>query len=214
MPARHSIKQFIENGYYHLYNRGVEKRKIFLDQEDYGVFLGYLKQYLEPPKGSDPLMIKTRSLEKEIDLLAYCLMPNHFHLLVKQSTRIGITKFIRAVCTNYAMYFNKKYDRVGTLFQGRYKGALVDNDAYLLHLSRYIHLNPIEIGSDPKSYNFSSYKYYLGLKKATWLKLVAVLGFFKTARKTSLRDYLSYESFVENYVIEPKEIVGRLIIEE
>lgn len=144
MPAKNSIKQYVENGYYHLYNRGVEKRNIFLDDQDYSVFLGYIKQYLGPHEGSDP-----KSLVDDIDLIAFCLMPNHFHFLAKQKTIDGITKFMRAICTNYVMYFNKKYERVGTLFQGKYKGVLLDNDTYLLHLSRYIHLNPIKIGSDP-----------------------------------------------------------------
>ncbi|MDO8487608.1 MAG: transposase [Candidatus Curtissbacteria bacterium] len=211
MPAKNSIKQFVENGIYHLYNRGVEKRNIFLDEQDYSVFLGYIKQYLddtEPDTGSDP-----KSLAGEIDLLAFCLMPNHFHFLVKQTTKDGITKFIRAVCTNYVMYFNKKYDRVGTLFQGKYKGLLIDNDVYLLHLSRYIHLNPLKIGSDPKQ-SYSSYSYYLGRKQAKWLKPDTVLDFFRTASKTSLTDYLSYESFVDDYVEEPGTVIEDLTLED
>src|SRR3989344_3287621 len=211
MPSKYSLKQFVENGYYHLYNRGVEKRNIFLDDQDYNVFLGYVKRYLEPQKGTDPL---NKSLANEVELLAFCLMPNHFHLMVKQSTRDGITKFMRALCTNYSMFFNKKYERVGTLFQGRYKGILISNDAYLLHLSRYIHLNPLKLGSVPKFYKFSSYGYYLNLKKASWLKPDEILSFYKTARKTSLRDYLSYESFIEDYIVESSMILGNLTLEE
>ena len=212
MPAKNTVKQFVEEGFYHIYNRGVEKRDIFLDQQDYAVFLSYLKRYLDPDLGSDP-----HSIADEVDLLAFCLMPNYFHLLVKQHTLYGITKLIRAVCTNYVMYFNKKYDRVGTLFQCKYKGILIDNDIYLLHLSRYIHLNPLGIGSDPKMdpkiYPYSSYRDYLGKKKAKWLKPDTVLSFFKTARKTSLRDYFSYESFVDNYIIDSEEILGGFTIE-
>lgn len=208
MPAKNSIKQFVENGYYHLYNRGVEKRNIFLDNQDYSVFLSYIKQYLEPHERPDP-----KSLVDDIDLIAFCLMPNHFHFLAKQKTIDGITKFMRAICTNYVMYFNKKYDRVGTLFQGKYKGVLLDNDTYLLHLSRYIHLNPVKIGSDPKN-SYSSYGYYLGIKHAAWLKPDEVMNFFKNARKTSLKDYLSYESFVDDYIIGSEEILGGLKIEE
>ncbi len=208
MPAKNSIKQFIENGYYHLYNRGVEKRNIFLDDQDYAVFLSYIKQYLESNTGSDP-----KSLADEVDLISFCLMPNHFHFLAKQKTIDGITKFIRAICTNYVMYFNKKYDRVGTLFQGKYKGILLDNDVYLLHLSRYIHLNPTKIGSDPKN-SYSSYNYYLGKKHADWLKPEEIMSFFKSARKTSLKDYLSYESFVDDYIIGSEEILGGLTIED
>ena len=177
MPAKNSVKQFVENGYYHLYNRGVEKRDIFLNDQDYAVFLHYLKKYLDPELGSDP-----HSIANEIDLLAFCLMPNHFHLLVRQRTISGITKLIRAICTNYVMYFNKKYERVGTLFQGKYKAALIGDDNYLLHISRYIHLNPFP-GSDPKAYKYSSYRYYLGHKNALWVKPEEILRFFKSPQK-------------------------------
>jgi len=205
MPAKNSVKQFVENGYYHIYNRGVEKRNIFLDENDYTVFLHYLKKYLSP--GSDP-----HSLAKEVNLLSFCLMPNHFHLLAKQITRDGMTKLIRAICTNYVMYFNKRYERVGTLFQGKYKAVLVNNDTYLLHLSRYIHLNP-HPGSDPKLYEYSSYGYYLGRKSATWLKTEEILNYFKTENKTGLKDYLSYESFIDDYKNDSEEHLGNLTLE-
>lgn len=208
MPAKNSVKQFIENGYYHIYNRGVEKRTIFLDEQDYAVFLSYLKHYLEPPEGSDP-----KSLANEVDLLAFCLMPNHFHLLAKQITKNGITKLIRVVCTKYVMYFNRKYERVGTLFQGKYKAAMVDNDSYLLHLSRYIHLNPAYPGSDPISYPYSSYSYYLGKINATWVKPAEILIFFKSAKRIGKRDYLSYQSFVEAYPVDSAEILEELTLE-
>ncbi len=208
MPAKNSVKQFVENGYYHLYNRGVNKADIFLDDQDYSVLLGFLKKYLDPDLGSDP-----HSLSSEVELLAFCLMPNHVHFLAKQRSLTGITKLMRAVFTNYVMYFNKKYNRVGTLFQGKYKAALIDNDTYLLHLSRYIHLNPTK-GSDPKTYPYSSYNYYLGEKNARWLKPDEVLSFFKSSRKLSLRDYLSYESFVDDYQLPPEEILGNLTIDE
>ncbi|MBI2012055.1 transposase [Candidatus Daviesbacteria bacterium] len=208
MPAKNSVKQFIENGYYHLYNRGVEKRNIFIDEQDYLVFINYLKKYLDPTLGSDP-----KSLANEVDLIAFCLMPNHFHLLTKQNTQTGITKLMRAVCTTYVMYFNRKYNRVGTLFQGKYKAAIIMDDIYLLHLSRYIHLNPYYPGSDPKTYNYSSYNYYLGSRNAPWLKSAEILDFFKTAQKTSLKDCLSYQSFVEDYNESPGDILEALTLE-
>lgn len=208
MPAKNSLKQFVVNGYYHLYNRGVEKRKIFIDSQDYHVFQKYLKDYLSPDKGTDP-----HSLASEIELIAFCLMPNHYHLLVKQNTINGITKLVRAVCTNYSMYFNKKYDRVGTLFQGRYKAALVENDMYLMHLSRYIHLNP-HPGSVPKDYEYSSYMYYLGNRTASWLKPAEILNRFKTAKKTGSKDILSYESFVEDFIEDSPEGLSSLILDD
>ena len=208
MPAKNSVKQFVENGYYPIYNRGVEKRTIFLDEQDYTVFLGYIKHYLDSSLGSDP-----KSLAKEVDLLAFCLMPNHFHLQARQNTINGITKLIRVICAKYVMYFNKKYERVGTLFQGKYKAVIIDNDAYLLHLSRYIHLNPVHIGSDPKIYNWSSYSYYLGQRSAGWVKPQEILAFFRSSQKLSLKDYFSYESFVEDYKEDSEEILGELTLE-
>lgn len=217
MPARNIVKTYVENGYYHVYNRGVEKRDIFLKEEDYSVFLHFLKQYLSSPQGKNTHLTMTRShlvrprpihpLHNEINLLAYCLMPNHYHLLLKQKTIDGMTKFLRRLCTSYSLYFNKKYDRVGKLFQGIYKAAFIDRDEYLLHLSRYIHLNPILDKVAPcHKYPFSSYQHYLGLKGAKWLKPEEILSFFKTAQKTNLKDILSYQSFVEDYTQSPEEL--------
>ena len=237
MPSKNIIKIFIEDGYYHIYNRGVEKRKIFLDEQDYAVLLHFLKQYLSPPPPEDVFLTMTRSmtgfdpvrprpiqpLDKEIDLLAFCLMPNHFHFLLKQKTIDGITKLLRRICTSYVMYFNKKYDRVGSLFQGTYKAVLVDRDEYLLHLSRYIHINPVidkvrpcqgyKVCTKPSEYPFSSYSYYLGKKKADWVKPDEILSFFKTARKTFSKDIFSYQSFVEDYLGEDKEVLRDLAID-
>lgn len=208
MPAKNSVRQFIENGYYHIYNRGVEKRKIFLGHQDYSVFLNFLKKYLDPDQGSDP-----KSLTNEVELIAFCLMPNHYHLQAKQISKDGITKLIRAVCTSYVMYFNNKYNRVGTLFQGKYKAVLILDDIYLLHLSRYIHLNPYP-GSNPKSYLYSSYKQYLGENKLNWVKHEEILSYFKTIRKTTLKDCTSYESFVEDYKLSSKLLLGELTLED
>ncbi len=205
MPARNTVKQFIENGHYHIYNRGVEKRDISLDEQDYVVFLGYLKKYLG--SGSDP-----HQLSKEVDLLAFCLMPNHFHLLAKQYSINGITKFMRVLCTKYVMYFNKKYERVGTLFQGKYKAALVNEDEYLLHVSRYIHLNPWP-GSDPRRYPYSSYDYYLGRKNATWVKPKQILEYFSVTDIIGPKSNFSYEKFVEDFKDESSDFLGTLTLE-
>ncbi len=204
MPAKNSVKQFVENGCYHVYNRGVEKRNIFSDKQDYGVFLSYMKEYLNPT-GSDP-----HPLASQLTLFSFCLMPNHFHLLIKQSSVDGITKLIRAVCTRYVMYFNKKYDRVGTLFQGKYKAILVDSDNYLLHLSRYIHLNP---RSDPKQYEYSSYAHYLKENRSNWLNTSEILNYFNSSRNTNLKNYLSYESFIDDYKLETELLLGNLMLE-
>lgn len=223
MPAKNTLKQYVENGYYHIYNRGVEKRTIFQDTQDCEVFLHYLKMYLSPVD----ILIKEQvfhnrinrfirlNLSKEIDLLSFALMPNHIHLEIKQYTVDGIIKLMRRLTTGYAMYFNKKYQRVGPLFQDRYKGAIVDSDKYLLHLSRYIHLNPMKLKSSPINFiEFSSYPYYLGHKQASWVKPQEILGYFKTAQKQGLKDIFSYQSFVEDYMKDSRAILGELTLEE
>jgi len=146
MPSRNIIRSYLENSYYHIYNRGVEKRDIFLDDQDYKVFLHFLKRYLtKPPESPEQVRPLWRSdLFDKIKLIAYCLMNNHFHLMVKQSTKEATTDFMRALIDSYVRYFNEKYERVGSLFQGRFKAVLIDSEPYLLHLTRYIHLNPIE----------------------------------------------------------------------
>lgn len=206
MPRKNSLKVYVRDAFYHLYNRGVEKRQIFIDDEDYRTFLFNLKKCLLPPKKwkKKPHWLPEiflGELEKKINLIAYCLMPNHFHFLVKQKSEDGITKLISKVCTSYTMYFNKRNNRVGSLFQGVYKAVMLETDEQLLHLSRYIHLNPSEEGvgvSQLAKYPYSSYPVYLGLRKTVWVKPLEVLSFFKNFRRRYQGD-LSYQSFVEEY---------------
>jgi len=210
MPGRNSIKQYISNGYYHIYNRGVEKRLIFQDEQDYSVFLGYLKEYLTPKneKGlrmrlSDPNIsskerdrvlksLRMNNFADEITLLAYCLMPNHFHLFIKQKSANSIDKFMRSLCTRYTMYFNKKYKRVGSLFQSVYKAVSILNESQFLHLSRYIHKQALASQGESLEDQPCSYKEYLGLRKTEWVKPDEVLSYFSTTNPT-----LSYESFIK-----------------
>ena len=202
MPAKNTVKTFVENSYYHVYNRGVEKRSILMDEQDCVVFLYYLKMYLRPIEELKKEIIigaKLRFLKlnmsEEVDLLAFALMPNHIHLLLKQRTADGITKLMRRVITAYVMYFNKKHKRVGSLFQNIYKAHQVDNDPYLLHLSRYIHLNSRKTNSMINFVEFSSYPYYLGKRSATWIKPQEILSYFNKSN-----DKFSYKDFVEEYV--------------
>ncbi len=208
MPARHRIKQYTEDGYYHIYNRGVEKRLIFLDEQDYAVFLSYLKDYLLPKdevglqkKLADPLtsykerdkilkLLRLNNFADEIALLAYCLMPNHFHLLVKQKEARSINKFMKSLATRYTMYFNKKYKRVGNLCQDIYKAVLVNTDEQFVYLSAYIHRQAI--GKDLVAGQPSSYLNYLGQQKTTWVHPEEILLLFS---KNNPR--FSYRAFVE-----------------
>lgn len=207
MPAKNSVKIYLENSYYHVYNRGVSKSKIFLDDQDYDVFLHYLEKYLDP--------YSQHSFATEVKLLAYCLMPNHFHLFIYQSTRHGIIKFMRALSTSYVMYFNKRYDRSGTLFQGIYKAANIESEPYFLHLSRYIHLNPKGLSDSWKEYPYSSYNAYLEDNKTSWIDTSHVLNFFKQVKENddSYSKYFSYKSFVEDYDSESEGILGEATID-
>lgn len=223
MPSKNIIKEYVENGYYHIYNRGVEKRDIFLDEQDCAIFLHYLKLYLSPIEelkqldlpGLRILKFIRLNLSQEIDLQSFALMPNHIHLQIKQKTADGIIKLMKRLATGYVMYFNRKYKRVGSLFQNRYKAALIKSEPYLLHLSRYIHLNPTKLESTTVNFNeFSSYPYYLGRKTASWVKPQEILGYFRSAQRRDLKDMFSYQSFVEDYKESSAEILGSLVLED
>src|SRR3990167_6235928 len=214
MPSKNRIKTYTENGYYHLYNRGVDKRIIFQDRDDYTRFLYLLKIYLSPLENlqAEFPLLKTylinKNLAGQVDLLAYCLMPNHFHLLVHQKNKDGITKLMRQVMTSYSKYFNNRFERIGPLFQDIYKAALVDSDDYLLHLSRYIHLNPLDRGITVDEYIWSSYGNYLGKKEADWLNTKTLTDYFSKTNPAN-----SYKAFVEDYKAE-LELPSSITIEE
>ena len=226
MPRKNSIKIYIQDGYYHIYNRGVEKRIIFQDKQDYKVFLSYLKYSLsEPPKKGD--VIKTFTLQgspfkglpkmpknfrEKIELLAFCLMPNHFHLILKQKDKDSLKSFMMSLITRYSMYFNKKYDRVGSLFQGIYRAVLVTDEPYLLHLSRYIHLNPVGFTKN-LTLAYSSYSEYLGLKKTSWLKPDFILNQFNNKVGIEFKKINSYKDFVEKYKQDDGLILGNIAID-
>lgn len=195
MPQKNARKIYYENAFYHVYNRGVEKRDIFLNHEDYLFFLHLLKTSLLPPQPSGQGQTLPRNRRKKfhdkIDLMAYCLMPNHYHLLLRQKTISGLTEFTRSVSTSYSMYFNKKYKRVGSLFQSVFKATDIREENYLLWVSRYIHRNPPNF----QNYPYSSYNDYLGKYKTSWLNTSLLLKFFESKRKSSEKNY---QEFVEN----------------
>src|SRR3990167_6883921 len=139
-----------ENAFFHVYNRGVAKQPIFLEDSDYEKFLMRIKE-LNSKNGFDHA------------IYAYVLMPNHFHLLL-QTKKVPLSKVMTSLLTSYSMYFNRKYKRVGTLFQNRFKSKLCDKDAYFLGASRYILLNPIKAGlaESLEDYPWSSYQELFG----------------------------------------------------
>jgi putative transposase len=204
-----------ESEFYHLYNRGTEKRKIFLDRSDYERFLALL--YLA--NGHEPVRIENirrneqgRTLLKRvmetppqkplISVAAYCLMPNHFHLLVREESESGISRFMQKLSTAYTMYFNKKYERSGTLFQGKYKSRHAESDRYLKYLLAYIHLNP-HTSKTARIYEYSSYADFVGIERPQGRILnTSVLPlYFESARdfKKEMREWLSYrDEITEN----------------
>mgnify|MGYP001574133902 FL=1 len=220
MPAKNSRKTYVENGYYHIYNRGVEKRLIFLDQQDYAVFLSYLKEYLLPKNEkelyerlADPnisskekdkslKLLHLNNFSQEITLLAYCLMPNHFHFFLKQKSTGAIDSFMNSLATRYTMYFNRKYKRVGHLYQGVYKAVLVTSERQFIHLSRYIHKQALDLKNQP-----CSYPEYLGLRQTLWIKPDEVLNYFSRTNPS-----LSYQNFVAQQ--EENEKLKNLTLED
>lgn len=141
---------FSEGEFYHLYNRGVEKRETFSDINDRERFLRllFLANSTEPFNFRDVEEKKLADIDRGnllVAIGAYCLMPNHFHILVKEITPGGISIFMKKLNTGYSMYFNKRNERVGPLFQGRFKAQHVRRDEHLKYLFAYIHLNPIKL---------------------------------------------------------------------
>lgn len=201
--------QFFTDGYYHIYNRGVEKRDIFMDRRDYLRFLETLNYYRKSPlpvKLSDfrrgNLGIKKIEDQKEIvRIFCYCLMPNHFHLLVQQLSEGGITQFMKKLSDSYTRYFNTKGERVGPLFQGTFKAKLIETDEYLLQLSKYIHRNSFPLPKwESKLYPYSSYGYYISEKEHPFCDKKLVLSYFSKSNPN-----LDYKAFIGESDIEGME---------
>src|SRR3989344_5942831 len=139
-------QSFVAGEYYHLYNRGTEKRIIFLDEKDYERFLFLM--YICNSIKSIILRDVDENFERGetiVDIGAYCLMPNHFHILAYEKMEGGISQYMRKLLTAYSMYFNKKYKRTGKLYSGVFKSIHANSDRYLKYLYSYIHLNPAKL---------------------------------------------------------------------
>jgi len=214
---------FVNGRFYHVYNRGVEKRDIFMDNKDYFRFIHDLYEFNDQkhvvnlhfrlssfldssgcqidyrsPTSIVPVVGRKRNLL--VNILCFVLMPNHFHLVLKQVEENGISLFMQKLGTGYTNYFNLKYKRVGPLFQGRYKAILIDKESYLLQLSRYIHLNPIKL-IEP----YWKEKGIKNLKKAE--------KFLEDYRWSSYLDYIGKRNFpslinkrlIEKYFSNPED---------
>ena len=216
--------QFVTGEYYHIYNRGIYKLVIFKSKKDYERFMMLL--YLANSNSSlrlDNILNKQHKTFNEVLVLdkggplvsigAWCLMTNHFHLLIRQEVDGGITKFMRKLGVGYSMFFNIKYQRKGALFGGLFKSKLIGvDDNYMKQLFGYIHINPLEIefpeweGQINKSsvdmkkflklYRYSSYPDYISEDRVdkNIIKIKNFPDYFKNAQ--------SFEDFIENYFIE------------
>ena len=220
MPAKHRIKQYEPNSFYHLFNRGVEKRKIFRDSQDYGVFLSYLKTYLEPKDEKtlravmvDPVvswrekdraikLLRLNNFFEDLDLLAYCLMPNHFHLVLYPKQDGDVQKFMQWITLTHTQRWHVQNKTIGSghLYQGRYKSFLIEQDKHLLSVIRYVERNPLraKLVKRVESWEFSSLARRLRSKGAKWLATWPIprpadyLDFVNTALTAGERESIRY----------------------
>ena len=196
MPGR--ITPLVTGEYYHIFNRGNDKRDIFTKPRDFRRFLQtfYYYQFTGPKPSfskfakSDLNSFKPDPEKKLVDILCYCLMPNHFHFLVKQLKDNGVSIFLSQISNSYTKYFNIKYTRVGALLQGVFKAVRIETDAQLIHVSRYIHLNPVVSGliMKPEEYQWSSYPEYI-TQNPFFCSINEIMSLFKSPQK--------YREFVE-----------------
>ncbi len=213
-------EKIVAGNIYHVLNRGVDKRKIFLDDNDYLRFIHDLFEFNNTnPVNNNFHRFKTHHNDmrcrydepKEllVEIMVFCLMPNHYHLLVKPRFDDGLTKFIRRLNMGYSKYFNNKNERSGALFEGRYKAVAIKDEGHFIHLPYYIHLNPLDLESpgwrereivDSKksldfleNYRWSSYLDYIGKKNfPSVISQGFLLEFFngREGYKKSVSDWL------------------------
>lgn len=190
MPSIYYLRRFYSGSYYHIYNRGAHKQNIFHDEKDYQTFTKILAYYLLHPNGTAESILnrvthsKVPYLVKSTEgtaytLLAYCLMPNHFHFMLRQdSETIKVSNLMKRLSITYAMYYNDRHHHSGAIFQGKYKNVLVENEYQWLYLSKYIHRNPAHLqGSVPCNlYPYSSYQNYLGNRVERWVDTSVILA--------------------------------------
>ena len=238
-------KTIFANGeYYHIYNRGVDKREVFINDDDYIRFITSMREFnvIEPigslyekylrdkKKNSEENGGSTSIVEVEppfstpnspiVEIVAYCLNPNHYHFILKQLKEGGVSKFMQKLSTSYTMYFNKKYDRSGALFQGRFKSIHIDTNEYLLHLSVYVNKNNFIHGYDGEGdWKYSSYLDYIGKREGRLCNKEVILGQFKNNQGSTLNvpkvePFADYRDFMEKtalYLKDKKEIEKYLL---
>jgi putative transposase len=178
---------FVIGEYYHIYNRGVDKRDVFLDENDYSRFLVSMREFNQvnpigsifekKEKGSSTSL--EVELPKLVEVVCYCLNPNHPHLILKQLEYKGIEKFMHRLDTGYTKYFNRKNNRSGALFQGRYKAIYIDSNEYLLYLSAYVNCNSeVHKIANAENYKWCSFPDYIGKRDIKICEKNIILGQF------------------------------------
>jgi len=212
MPSLNRNKLFAAGAAYHIYNRGVNKLPIFFTKKDYVTYITFLQDYLMPrdvriKEASKRYagrhlnkrltrLVNVPDFSKEIELLSYCLMPNHIHLVLIQKEAHDMTRLMRCLHTSYARYFNQRYQRVGNIFQDIYKAGLLRRNRSIVRAARYVHRNPIPICQDIKTYLWSSFRYHTKQKHLGWIHTERLERIFE---KSSFRtSYNSYTDFVED----------------
>jgi REP element-mobilizing transposase RayT len=188
---------------YHVYNRGNNREPIFFERKNYVFFLQRLWQYIAGGQREDSTPSKN---PPTAEILAYCLMPNHYHLLLRLLTD-EISAPMQSFSQSYTNAVNRHYGRVGSVFQGRFQALHVDTDEYLLHLSRYIHLNPIEarLVLKPEDWKFSSYREYAGLRAGQLPRPERILRTFPSR--------VAYREFVDSGIGKNDPKVSHLMID-
>lgn len=192
MPSRNTVRFDAPDSYYHVYARGVAKSAIFRDDADKDYFLHLLARHLSAQPVANKQGYAYPHFRNRIELLCYCLMDNHFHLLFYQVEQGSLSALMKSVMVAYSTYFNRRYERTGPLFESRFKAALINKYAYLLHASRYIHLNP----RSWKNYPYSS---LVNIRQATepeWLQTERILD-QHTNRQAYLLFVADYEAHKE-----------------
>jgi REP element-mobilizing transposase RayT len=210
--------EFANGEYYHIFNRGVDKRKIFQDESDFWRFW-ITMNLLNDEKDGRMLEWKNFKRKKQqpnvkefrqesgsdqkpvVAMIAYCLNPNHFHFIFKQLKEKGIEKFMHKISTSYANYFNEKYDRSGALFQGRFKSVHIKNDSKLLYLSAYVNCNSEVHGiAKASEYKWCSYSEYFGKSDDVLCEKDIILDQFRVRQ-----DYLKFMKENVRYAKQKKE---------
>jgi len=207
--------EFSNEEYYHIYNRGVDKREVFGDKKDYSRFLKNMREFnneltreqricketelnseaSELSSVSSAMLEFFSSLPKLVEIICYCLNPNHYHFILRQLVDNGIIKFMHKIGTGYPNYFNIKYDHSGHLFQGRFKAKHIDINEYLLWLSGYVNGNAeIHKIAKAENYQYCSYPDYLGSRNGTLCDKEIILSQFKNSEE--------YRKYVEMVIRE------------